>query len=508
MSRAGVVTTIVTILLAGSWIAFELLTRTDVSTGAVERTETLGVGQADIDVPAPHEYSTASARDAAEEISSSIAPIGSTPADEIGTKVSTAPDQQMNRVSRETASESREREPASRENASPSRPESATGSETPSPTSDAMERTPSTENKPPVQEESDEDSDTTPPALERIWFQPSTVEAGGSTLLTANVRDDRAGVVRIWGRIVSPSSHASLSFSMTRIDAGLFQSTLTIPVHVEAGRWIIASIGMVDAANNRSSVAWTTETAPAEASLQIVSEDSDSTPPVIERVWLETPTAEAGNPARISVAVVDDHSGVRMVSGALQSPSGAAHLSFHSATGEAGLWSSEIQLPAEIECGEWSVSRVAAEDNAGNRSSVFKGDAPLEGAGLYVSFQGTCDSTPPELISVSIAPNVVSNRESSTIVVSALATDAETGVLSATVLLEGPDIDQGEPQRIQAALKRVGESNEWRTEVVIPRFSAAGRWTLRSLRLSDRARNFSSWSSSDPKLVTAWFMVE
>lgn len=508
MSRAGVVTTIVTILLAGSWIAFELMTRTEVSTGAIETAETSGVGQADIRAREPHDGSQTTEREAPEEIVPAITPIRSTSADEAASRVSTAPDAQMNRESPQTAAESREREPASRVSEPPSRTESATGSQTPSPTGDAVEPTPSPENKPSAQEETDDESDTTPPALERIWFQPSTVEAGGSTLLTARVSDDRAGVARVWGRIVSPSSHAGFSFSMTRIDDGLFQSTLTIPEHVEAGRWIIASIGMVDAANNRSSVAWTTETAPAEASLRIVSEDSDSTPPVIERVWFETPTAEAGSSARISAVVVDDQSGVRVVSGALQSPSGAAHLSFHSATGEAGRWTSEIQLPAEIECGEWSVSRVAAEDNAGNRSSVFKGDAALQGAALYVSFQGTCDSTPPELISVSIAPNVVSNRESSTIVVSAFATDAETGVLSATILLEGPDIGQSEPQRIQAALQRVGESDEWRAEVIIPRFSAAGRWTLRSLRLTDRARNFRSWSGSDPKLVTAWFIVE
>lgn len=484
------------------------MTRTDVPASSVERAETSGVGQADIAAEESHSDSPPAEREAPEEIVSSISLIRSMPDDEIGSETSPAPAQQMNRESREAGLETRAREPLSRASAPPSRPEFASGSETPSPTDDAMEPTPSPENKSSAQEESDEESDTTPPSLERIWFQPSTVEAGGSTLLTAMVRDDRAGVARIWGRIVSPSSHADRSFSMTRIDDGLFQSTLTIPERVEAGRWIIASVGMVDAANNRSSVAWTTETVPAEASLHIVSEESDSTPPVIERVWFETPTAEAGNPARLSAAVVDDESGVRRVNGVLQSPSGAAHLSFHATTGEGGRWTSEIQLPAEIECGDWSVSRVSAEDNTGNRSSIFKGDPPLEGTRLYVSFQGTCDSTPPELISVSIAPNVVSNRESSSIVVSAFAADAETGVLSATVLLESPDIDQSEPQRIQASLKRVGESDEWRAEVVIPRFSAAGRWTLHSLRLSDRARNFSSWSSSDPKLATAWFIVE
>lgn len=137
MSRAGVVTSIITLLFAGSWIAFEFATRTDDAADASIPAESSGVDPPLLGDDDPVDDTPLIEAEIRDEISSAISPTPTVSVYEIDSSASTATDDEMSTESEETASGSREGERRSREIASGSQTESATGTDATSPPDDS-----------------------------------------------------------------------------------------------------------------------------------------------------------------------------------------------------------------------------------------------------------------------------------------------------------------------------------------------------------------------------------
>lgn len=360
-----------------------------------------------------------------------------------------------------------------------------------------------------VDEPSDPSEDREPPKLDWLRFTPPTVAAGEEAILSASASDDLAGVRNVVGRISSPSGNAHLGFALAHDDAsGAWQSVIRVPEKAESGRWQVTWFRITDKANNSRDERWSPGQSPAGSTLMVSSTDGDSEPPVLHAVSLDRATMSSSEPVHALIDVRDERSGVRFVSGTFQSPSGKAWAPF-TAEKKGSPWSGAVLIPENGECGEWTLRRITAIDEANNQATWGAGDERIRGISFYRSFSdGSCDSDPPELIRVELDPRHVSNEADSTIQVTAWIDDLASGVATASGFAMATGAES--PQRVHFALRKEGEGPGavWTGTLTVPRHSMTGRWEIRALRVSDEARNQRTYSVSDPVMSAAWFIVD
>src|SRR5262249_11483421 len=155
----------------------------------------------------------------------------------------------------------------------------------------------------------------------------------------------------------SPSARASLYFVASGDGAGtLFSARITVPAKGEAGRWYVGTLWISDRADNASVPSFTAATVPLEQTLNVVSSVSDSTPPTIRGVSVESGSVRGGERNVIHVDVDDDASGVARVQGTFQSPSRSALIPFacHQDPDVPSSWSGDINVPTSADCGDWT----------------------------------------------------------------------------------------------------------------------------------------------------------
>jgi hypothetical protein len=367
--------------------------------------------------------------------------------------------------------------------------------------------------EPPLEnaEPDDLSQDTQPPVLEWLSFQPASIEAGGETVLTAAVTDDLAGVREVVGRLSSPSGNAQVGFSLQGEPfSGRYQSKLRIPEKAEAGMWRISWMRLTDRANNASDQRWSAPAAPPGGTLIVLSEEGDSEPPQLVSVSVDRATVGAGEAIGVMARVTDDRSGVRFVSGTFQSPSGSAHATFTSREEGENLWRGNLTLPQDAECGEWTLRRITAIDQANNQAIWTDRDPQLAGVSVYLSFSGSCDSEPPVLSRIELSPTRVSNDRDQEIRVTAFVEDSGSGVASVSGFAIAPSSGTGQPPRIHFVLSQTSNAQgaPWAGVLRVPQYSVTGRWEIRALRVADKAGNQKTYGSADPAMSGGWFIVE
>ncbi|MBW3670630.1 MAG: hypothetical protein KY432_03030 [Acidobacteria bacterium] len=356
----------------------------------------------------------------------------------------------------------------------------------------------------------DPSEDIRPPELEWIRFTPSEVVAGGESMLSASAVDDVAGVREIVGRISSPSGNAHLGFALT-LNEGVrtWETMVRVPEKAESGRWQITWLRVTDKANNSRDDRWGAGGAPPGSNLLVSSNEGDADPPRLHSVTLDRQTMSPGEAVNVTIEVTDEISGVRFVSGTFQSPSGKAWAPFTTSE-QGGAWSGPVTVPEDGECGEWTLQRVTAIDEANNQATWGSADERVGGISFYRSFSGSCDSDPPVLTRLELSPKMVANETASQVHVTAFIDDLASGVASASGFVIAADHSTASPQRIHFVLRKSSESPAapWIGTIEIPQHSMIGRWEVRALRLSDQARNQKTYGLSDPAMADGWFMVE
>ena len=197
-------------------------------------------------------------------------------------------------------------------------------------------------------------------------------------------------------------------------------------------------IQIVDKASNPFNASYARTTVPPGGVLRVVSAESDSTPPTVDRVFLQKPTVAGGEKNQVVVEATDDRSGVAAVSGWFQSASKSLRIPFNCPPTTAGPWVGDLPVPTDAECGEWSLWQLRVTDKAQN-SAVISGDSPQLG---HVSFMvaggGGCDSDPPVLDGVIVTPATVSNASASEVTLAIAAHDQGSGLATLEGRVEGP----------------------------------------------------------------------
>lgn len=355
----------------------------------------------------------------------------------------------------------------------------------------------------------DPSEDIRPPELEWIRFAPPEVAAGQESMVSASAVDDLAGVREIVGRISSPSGNAHLGFALSFNEpARSWEAMIRIPEKAESGRWQITWLRLTDKANNARDERWGTASPPGSF-LIVRSPEGDGDPPVLSSVVLDRTTMGPGEAVEVTVDVRDEQSSVRFVSGTFQSPSGKAWAPF-TTTEQGGLWKGPVTVPEDGECGEWTLRRITAIDEANNQATWGSGDERIAGITFYRSFSGSCDSEPPLLTRLELNPKTVANESPSKIQVTAFIDDVGSGVASASGFVMVADQTSVSPQRVHFVLRKSSEAPgaPWVGVIEIPQHSMVGRWEIRALRISDQARNQRTWGPADPAMSDGWFVVE
>jgi hypothetical protein len=360
-------------------------------------------------------------------------------------------------------------------------------------------------------ESEDPESDRRPPVLQFLRFDPQETKGGGTTTLSIGSTDDLSGVKLVYGSVRSPSGTATLQFGARDAgSSGVFVATIVIPAQAETGDWFVANLQIVDKADNALALVFARATVPEGGALRVVSEDSDSKPPNVRRVFLVKGAVDAGESNRIVVEVDDDRSGVALVMGAFQSPSKAAFIPFTCAPSEGPSWEADVPVPVHADCGEWTLRQLRVVDKA-NNSEFLSMDAPQIGhVGFIVSGGGACDSEPPFVDSIFFAPSIVSNAAAATVVLTIAAHDDASGVASISGWIEGPVATNGQAPRMPFAATPDPRDAEapMIARITVPQFAAQGIWRVTVAQVSDKARNTRTYNKDDPALREANFRVE
>jgi len=163
-----------------------------------------------------------------------------------------------------------------------------------------------------------------------------------------------------------------------------------------------------------------------------------------------------------------------------------------------------IVLPAGSPVGIYAVTRVAVGEPDGTSlvldQAALEAHDPEEERLLYgtgrelVLYEGP-DNTGPELTNLSISPRTANTSSGPALVRAAVqATDDLSGVDEIQASFEMPNGGYGfsAPRLSGNAL-----SGEWIQRIDLPRYAAQGTWTLKELRMWDRAGNVSGFSTAE-----------
>jgi hypothetical protein len=358
----------------------------------------------------------------------------------------------------------------------------------------------------------DPKSDRQPPALDELRFDPPEIKDGGVAMLTITATDDLSGVKLVSGTVRSPSEAASLAFvAQDAAGSGVFTAAIAIPRKAETGDWFVDTLQIVDGAGNPLTLAFMTTSVPRGGSLRVVSADSDSTAPDVHRITVEKATVDPGDNNRIVVQVDDDRSGVASVTGAFQNPTKSAFIAFTCRpNGETSSWEADVPVPANADCGEWSLRHLSAVDGADNTALLSPDDPQVGGARFFVSGGGVCDSAPPIIDAMYFSPSIVSNRAAAEITLTATAHDVGSGLATFFGRIEGPASTSGEVARIFFAfsLDKSQPDAPVTTTITVPQYAAKGIWSVSWAQVTDEAHNSQAYYRNDPALAGALFTVE
>jgi len=352
-----------------------------------------------------------------------------------------------------------------------------------------------------------------PPVLDGVTFDPPQVDDGASAHLTIRVHDDLAGIRTVTGNVRSPSARAVFSFEATQVDTsgGVYMATINIPAKAETGAWYLAYLYVPDRADNALIASYTPATVPAGATLNVVSRESDATPPVIHDVVLTSPSVSGGERNHVRVDVDDDASGVASVVGSFKSPSGAALIPFVCRLlPDTQAWEGELAIPQSADCGQWVVNQVLATDRAGNAAVLQNPNPTIDRVGFQV-VGSNCDDTAPQLDAFSLNPTTVTNDAASEVVVTASVSDSGSGASSMTGWASGPPATNGvTPKILFACVASAGSDpgSTWTGRIVVPQYAAKGTWRVTRVRLQDHAQNVRDYTQADPILANATFIVQ
>lgn len=223
------------------------------------------------------------------------------------------------------------------------------------------------------------DSDNTPPIVLDARIQPDEVRGGEKVHLIIEARDDKSGVARIHGALISPSGNARFTIACTPTGQDqIFSGYAAMPEDAESGLWSLYYLRVEDQAKNaKIHYRSNGEAFFEKATVRVFAASSDSEPPTLDDLSLSPGVMAYGETLEITITASDDVSGVSRVSGRLRSPSGKARIPFSCTYDPDGdVFKAQVKIADNAEVGTWSVEYVRMVDKARNQG-VYGSQNPL-----------------------------------------------------------------------------------------------------------------------------------
>lgn len=240
----------------------------------------------------------------------------------------------------------------------------------------------------------------------------------------------------------------------------------------------------------------------SEKSNDPTDKSSDTEAPILQEIHFLPPEIQDGGESGVFATVTDDLSGVRSVSGSLRSPNSGASVGFSMRRqGQTDTWAARIAMPMHAEEGTWVITQLRLQDNANNVRWInwSTSNAPAS-ARLKVS-SAEADSTPPTILSITMAKPSVGKGESNTILVQ--AQDDNSGVASVYGMFSSPNGTASQSFHCNAP----ASGNTWSGTVTPPSNADCGEWKLRYIAASDKANNRVTLNANDPRVQAVSFFL-
>jgi hypothetical protein len=335
-----------------------------------------------------------------------------------------------------------------------------------------------------------------------VEFTPPEVKDGEQTMLLVQATDALSGIRSVSGTLAAPTGAVQGFACQKEGESGRFMARISVPRDAAEGVWQINHLSILDNANNIATFT-PRGTLPPTANFRVVSSRPDGTGPTLKALWIDKRSMQGGEKNTLFVEADDDKSGVNLVTGIIQSPSRLARVGFVCRTNGPATWACEITAPACADCGEWRLEQLQLQDKANNMTTV-RPDNPLVGAIRVDVSSAACDATPPQLLSVTLDQNAISNAQAGSIGISATLSDDACGVLSVSGHATGPS-PTGAP--LHFFLSVTGDPQTWSGKISIPQLLAKGMWRIVRMQVLDKGQNLKTYSSADPVLAGAVFEV-
>ena len=170
----------------------------------------------------------------------------------------------------------------------------------------------------------------------------------------------------------------------------------------------------------------------------------------------------------------------------------------------------DVPVPADADCGEWTLRQLRVADKANNTAFLAADSREVGHVSFVVSGGGACDSDPPVIDALYVSPAIVSNAVASEVSLTFTVHDDVSGVDSLYGRIEGPVSTDGQVPKIYFASKLDPKNPDAPMTAKFPvsQHAAAGMWKVAFVQVTDKARNTRTYNIGDPALVNASFMVE
>jgi RHS repeat-associated protein len=244
-------------------------------------------------------------------------------------------------------------------------------------------------------------ADTTPPTLEGLSFSPSSIDVSNASqpvTVSLNLNDVPAGVVFPGGNqiafdflITSPSGKQTQYLGTTQFvlksgtpQSGVWQATLVMPQHSEAGVWTIQQLLLQDAAHNTETLnAVAIQALGLSPFLTVADQSPDTTPPQIEGLTFAPQfldTSSGPQTVTVTLNLFDNLSGVSFAPTSavltfaygpfFQNPARNKTIfgscSESNGTPQNGTWRCTITVPPFADAGAWVLTNISLKDAVEN----------------------------------------------------------------------------------------------------------------------------------------------
>ncbi|SEH05179.1 DUF7743 domain-containing protein [Candidatus Venteria ishoeyi] len=212
--------------------------------------------------------------------------------------------------------------------------------------------------------------DTTAPALHDIQISPAVVMPGETVQISLQATDDLAGIDRVVAFINNPNGDGERSVSSMTFDTATqrYIRNFVVPEQAMSGQWSVHQIQVYDKA-------WNTITLYYPQDIDVTFEvncpepaNCDAERPVLNGIDITPGSVADGESVTIAVNATDTLSGIARVTAFITMPNGDGERSTSPLTFEESTqrYVRIYEVPRFGQSGEWYVSQIQIEDNAGN----------------------------------------------------------------------------------------------------------------------------------------------